>query len=149
VTERKDKLRVAILGSGNIGSDLLSKVMRSDVLECTLFVGRNLASRGIARAASMGVPVSDRSIEAIVGAPDVCDLVFDATSALDHIRHAAMLEGLGKTVIDMTPSNLGTMCVPAVNLAECLEYPNVNMVTCGGQATIPLAHALGQVHKDI
>lgn len=149
MNERNTKLRVAILGSGNIGSDLLSKVMRSDVLECTLFVGRNLASRGIARAASMGVTVSDRSIEAIVGSPDVCDLVFDATSALDHVRHAAMLDGLGKTVIDMTPSNLGTMCVPAVNLLECLEYPNVNMVTCGGQATIPLAHALGRVHHDI
>ncbi len=145
---REGKLKVAILGSGNIGSDLLSKVLRSDLLECTLFIGRNLASRGIARAAAMGVPVSDGSVEAIENDPDVCDLVFDATSALSHIRHAEVLERLGKTVIDMTPSNLGRMCIPAVNLQECLEYPNVNMVTCGGQATIPIAHVIGAVHGE-
>ena len=140
------KLRVAVLGSGNIGSDLLSKIMRSELLECTLFIGRNLASRGVARAAAMGVPVSDKSIDAIIQDPDVCDLVFDATSALSHLRHAPVLEGLGKLVIDMTPSNLGQMCVPAVNLADGLRHHNVNMVTCGGQATVPIAHVIGQVH---
>lgn len=140
------KLRVAVLGSGNIGSDLLSKIMRSELLECTLFIGRNLASRGVARAAAMGVPVSDKSIDAIIQDPDVCDLVFDATSALSHLRHAPVLEGLGKLVIDMTPSNLGQMCVPAVNLEDGLRHHNVNMVTCGGQATVPIAHVIGQVH---
>ncbi|HEY5541346.1 MAG TPA: acetaldehyde dehydrogenase (acetylating) [Coriobacteriia bacterium] len=140
------KLRVAVLGSGNIGSDLLSKIMRSELLECTLFIGRNLASRGVARAAAMGVPVSDKSIDAIIRDPGVCDLVFDATSALSHLRHAPVLEGLGKLVIDMTPSNLGQMCVPAVNLEDGLRHHNVNMVTCGGQATVPIAHVIGQVH---
>lgn len=143
------KLRVAILGSGNIGSDLLSKVMRSDVLECTLFIGRNLSSKGMVRASSLGAPVSDKSIEAIVQDPDVCDLVFDATSALSHTRHAEILAEMGKAVIDLTPSNLGRMCVPAVNLEECLTEQNVNMVTCGGQASIPLARVVGQVCKDI
>lgn len=146
MTDAPKKLRVAVLGSGNIGSDLLSKIMRSELLECTLFIGRNLASRGVARAAAMGVPVSDKSIDAIIQDPDVCDLVFDATSALSHLRHAPVLEGLGKLVIDMTPSNLGQMCVPAVNLEDGLRHHNVNMVTCGGQATVPIAHVIGQVH---
>lgn len=143
------KLKVAILGSGNIGSDLLSKVMRSELLECTLFIGRSLSSRGVARAAAMGVSVSDRSIDAIVHDPGVCDLVFDATSALSHVRHAAVLEGLGKLVVDLTPSNIGQMCVPAVNLADGLTHPNVNMVTCGGQATVPIAHVIGMVHGTV
>jgi len=146
VADAPKKLRVAVLGSGNIGSDLLSKIMRSELLECTLFIGRNLASRGVARAAAMGVPVSDKSIDAIIRDPGVCDLVFDATSALSHLRHAPVLEGLGKLVIDMTPSNLGQMCVPAVNLEDGLRHHNVNMVTCGGQATVPIAHVIGQVH---
>jgi acetaldehyde dehydrogenase (acetylating) len=145
VTEVAPKLRVAILGSGNIGSDLLSKVVRSDLLECTLFVGRSLSSRGVARAAAMGVPVSDKSIDAIAENPDACDLVFDATSALSHLRHAPVLEGLGKLVVDLTPSNVGHMCVPAVNLDEGLTHANVNMVTCGGQATVPIAHVIGEV----
>lgn len=144
-----NKLKIAILGSGNIGSDLLSKVMRSELLECTLFIGRSLSSRGVARAAALGVPVSDKSIDAIAENPDVCDLVFDATSALSHMKHAPILEGLGKLVVDLTPSNLGHMCVPAVNLDEGLTHSNVNMVTCGGQATVPIAHVIGQVHGSV
>ena len=149
MADAPSKLKVAILGSGNIGSDLLSKIQRSELLECTLFIGRSLASRGVARAAAMGVPVSDKSIDAIVENPDVCDLVFDATSALSHVRHAPILEKLGKLVVDLTPSNLGHMCVPAVNLDEALSQCNVNMVTCGGQATVPIAHVIGQVHGTV
>lgn len=145
MTSQARKLRVAILGSGNIGSDLLSKVMSSDLLECTLFIGRNLTSKGMVRATSLGIPVSDKSIDALVADPDVCDLVFDATSALSHARHAAILEAMGRTVIDLTPSNLGRMCIPAVNLAECLLEQNVNMVTCGGQGSIPLAKVISEV----
>ncbi|TLM98960.1 MAG: acetaldehyde dehydrogenase (acetylating) [Actinobacteria bacterium] len=142
-------LAVAILGSGNIGSDLLSKVMRSSLLECNLFVGRSLTSRGMAHANQLGVPVSDRSIEAILENPDACDLVFDATSALSHPRHSALLRELGKVVVDLTPSNVGEMCVPAVNLEAALSFPDVNMVTCGGQASIPLARAIADVHPEI
>ena len=149
MADASSKLKVAILGSGNIGSDLLKKVQRSEVLECALFIGRSLSSGGISRAAADGVPVSDRSIDAIIDDPGVCDLVFDATSALAHVRHAPILEGLGKLVVDLTPSNIGAMCVPAVNLAECLELPNVNMVTCGGQATVPIAHVIGQVYGAV
>ena len=142
------KLKVAILGSGNIGTDLLIKSLRSPHLSVELFIGRNLTSPGMAKASSLGVRISDGSIEAIVRDPSVCDLVFDATSARDHLRHWEILKGLGKTVIDMTPAKVGAMCVPAVNLAEATSGANVNMVTCGGQAAIPMAHLLGSVHPE-
>ena len=143
------KLKVAILGSGNIGTDLLIKVQRSKYLECVLFIGRNLTSPGMAKAIEMGVRISDRSIDAIVKEPDVCDLVFDATSAKDAKHHWNILQKLGKIVIDMTPAKVGGMCIPAVNIKEAVEQQNVNMVTCGGQASIPIAYLLGQTHDDI
>jgi len=143
------KLKVAILGSGNIGSDLLVKVLRSPVLECALFIGRNLASPGIVRAKALGVPVSDLGIEAVHREPDRCDLVFDATSAADHRLHGPVFDKLGKISIDMTPSRAGRMIVPAVNLKACRYSRNVNMVSCGGQAAIPLVHLIGQTHSDI
>jgi acetaldehyde dehydrogenase (acetylating) len=143
------KLRGSILGSGNIGSDLLVKIMRSELLECTLFVGRNSASRGLAKAAGEGVRICDRGIDAIVEDPDCCDIVFDATSALSHAHHWEVLRSLGKKVIDLTPSNVGEMCIPAVNLKDCLGIDNVNMVTCGGQATIPIAHVISEVHPVV
>lgn len=143
------KLKVAILGSGNIGTDLLIKTMRSHLLKCNLFIGRSLASRGMARARSLGVQISDLGIDAIVKNPDCCDLVFDATSAHSHKYHATILEGLGKYVIDLTPAGMGKMCIPAVNLKECLNYENVNMVTCGGQASIPLAYIIGQTQEIV
>lgn len=143
------KLKVAILGSGNIGADLLVKTLRSPYLECSLFIGRNLSSPGMVKANSLGVRISDRGIDAIIGDPGCCELVFDATSAKDHIRHWEVLEKLGKVVIDMTPSNVGEMCVPAVNLDSLAECRNVNMVSCGGQASIPLAHLVGRTHDEV
>ena len=132
------KLKVAILGSGNIGTDLLVKTMRSQVIECTLFIGRHLNSPGMNKANSMGVKTSDLSIEAIERNPDSCDLVFDATSALDHKKHWAVLKKMNKTVIDMTPSGIGEMCIPAINIENCLRFDNVNMVTCGVRHPSPL-----------
>lgn len=143
------KLKVAIIGSGNIGTDLLIKIQRSLFLECSLFIGRNYNSPGMIKAQSLGVNISDQSINAIVKNPDICDLVFDATSAADHQQHAPILKKLGKIVIDMTPAKIGKMCVPAVNLEECLSLDNINMVTCGGQASIPLAYAIGLVHDVV
>jgi acetaldehyde dehydrogenase len=93
--------------------------------------------------------VSDLSIEAIVRDPGCCDLVFDATSAIDHKKHWPILKNLGKTVVDMTPSGIGKMCIPAININECLNTKNVNMVTCGGQASIPLAYAIGQIYPEV
>ncbi|MES2299253.1 MAG: acetaldehyde dehydrogenase (acetylating) [Pseudomonadota bacterium] len=145
------KVRIAIIGSGNIGTDLLIKVMRSKHLVCTLFAGRNFNSAGMRRATQLGVPISDRGIEAIVADPSICDVVFDATSAQAHIAHWAALDKLGKTVIDMTPAKLGELCIPAINAQACLDSGNrnINMITCGGQSSIPIAYAIAQVHKNI
>jgi acetaldehyde dehydrogenase len=143
------KLKVAIIGSGNIGTDLLVKTMRSKQLECVLFAGRNHQSPGMEKAKDLKVHTSDRSIDALIDAADRYELVFDATSAQDHYTHAPILKQLNKVVIDMTPSNIGGMCVPAVNIGHCLSEQNVNMVTCGGQASIPLAYAIGQTQRDV
>jgi acetaldehyde dehydrogenase len=146
-----NKLKIGIIGTGNIGTDLMVKVMRSDSMTCTLFAGRNFNSAGMKRANALDVPISDRGIEAIVNTPAICDVVFDCTSAHAHVEHWAILNALGKTVIDMTPAKLGELCVPAINAEECLATGarNINMITCGGQSSIPIAYAISQVHKDI
>ncbi|MFA6086648.1 acetaldehyde dehydrogenase (acetylating) [Mucilaginibacter sp.] len=143
------KLKVAILGSGNIGTDLLIKIQRSEHLDCVLFIGRNLSSPGMAKAISLGVKVSDQSINAILKDPDCCDLIFDATSAKDAQHHWNILEKLGKIVVDMTPAKIGRLCIPAVNLNDAIALRNVNMVTCGGQASIPIAYLIGQTHPEV
>lgn len=143
------KLRVAILGTGNIGTDLLVKVLRSPWLECRLFAGRNLSSPGMVKAERLGVPVSSRSIQGIVEQRADLELVFDATAAEDHVRHARVLAELGLLAVDLTPARVGEMCVPAVNLAACMAAPNVNMVSCGGQASIPIAHAIAAVNGKV
>lgn len=143
------KMKTAIIGSGNIGTDLLIKILRSKHLECGAFIGRNLGSQGIQKAQSLGVRVSADGIDFIKNNPDCCDIVFDATSAASHFEHAPVLQSLGKFVIDLTPAKIGTMCVPAVNLKESLDYHNLNMITCGGQASIPVAYAIGQTQKDV
>ena len=147
--DSKQKLRIAILGSGNIGTDLLIKTLRSQYIQPSIFIGRNLMSAGMVKANSLGVTISDKSIDAIIADPDCCDLVFDATSASDAKRHWPILEKLGKIVIDMTPAKVGQMCVPAVNLAECLQSGNLNMITCGGQASLPLVHLIGQTQTRV
>jgi len=143
------KLKVAILGTGNIGTDLLVKVKRSPFLECSLFAGRNMASLGMQKAVNLGVPLSNKGIQAIIENPSCCDLVFDCTSALSHYEHAPILEKLNKICIDLTPSNMGLMCVPAINVDECLSAHELNMITCGGQASTPIAYAIGKVHDDV
>lgn len=145
------KLKIAIIGTGNIGTDLMVKVMRSEHLTCTLFAGRNFNSAGMKRANVLGVSISDRDIEAIVNDPTICDVVFDCTSAHAHTEHWAILNRLGKIVIDMTPAKLGELCIPAINATECLATGarNINMITCGGQSSIPIAYAIAQVQPDI
>jgi acetaldehyde dehydrogenase len=145
------KVRVAILGTGNIGTDLLIKVMRSPVLKCSLFVGRNFRSEGMQKASTLGVNISDRGIDAIVQQADDIDIVFDATSAVAHHEHWVKLKNIGKPVIDMTPAKLGKLCVPAINTDEIITsgVSNINMITCGGQASIPIAKAIAEVHDNI
>jgi acetaldehyde dehydrogenase (acetylating) len=149
MSRRGSKLPVAILGTGNIGTDLLLKVLRSPVLECRLFAGRNLASPGMSKASLLNVPVSAKGFDAIVEIKQEVALVFDATSAEHHLTHAPQLEKHGIVAVDLTPAKVGRMCVPAVNLEECLDRPNVNMITCGGQASIPLACAIAQANPAV
>lgn len=151
VKSKTQKINIGILGTGNIGTDLLIKVMRSDNLTCTIFAGRNLSSAGMRKANELGVLISDRGIDAITKNPDICDIVFDATSAQAHIEHWKALDELGKTVIDMTPAKLGELCVPAINAAACCDSDtnNINMITCGGQSSIPIAYAISQIHPEI
>lgn len=144
-----DKMKVAILGSGNIGTDLLMKTLRSPYLECSAFLGRTLSSRGMSKALGLGVRVSDQGIDFIARDPECCDMVFDATSALSHQHHAKVLQGLRKIVIDLTPARIGQFCIPAINLRESLGFDNVNMVTCGGQASIPLAYAVSRAFPRV
>lgn len=149
MADKTKRLNVAILGSGNIGTDLLIKILRSDLLHCSLFIGRRAESKGIAKAKQLGVKTSIDSIAAIVNDPDCCDLVFDCTSAQDHIKNWPILNKLNKIVIDMTPSMIGKKVVPSVGTNHLTQSTNVNTISCGGQATIPLIFAIRQVQKGI
>lgn len=147
--KQNKKATVGIIGTGNIGTDLLIKILRSKVLECTIFAGQNPDSVGIKRAKSLGIRTSFDSIHAIEKNPKICDIVFDATSAKAHTIHAPIFKKLGIYTIDMTPSRIGKMCIPIINLEESLKETNVNMITCGGQATTPIIFAIMKVHPKI
>ena len=141
-------VKVAIIGSGNIGTDLMIKVLRtSRQLEMGALVGIDPESDGLARARRLGVPVTAGGIDGLVQMPgfDDISIVFDATSAGAHARHHAVLRAHSKQVIDLTPAAIGPYLVPAVNMHELTDQPNVNLVTCGGQATIPIVAAITRV----
>lgn len=138
------RLRVGIIGTGKIGLDLLIKVRRSPLMECVIFSGRNLQSPGMVYAAELGVPVSDQGINAFFEPRYRCDIVFDATSAANHTEHAQIFDRLGILAIDMTPSQIGECCVPALGMNEVLENKNISMISCGGQSAIPVARTLAQ-----
>ncbi|MCW2643921.1 MAG: acetaldehyde dehydrogenase [Pseudonocardiales bacterium] len=137
-------LRCAIIGSGNIGTDLMIKLMRSETLELVALVGIDADSDGLARAKALGVQAPHTGIDWIRDHPADVDLVFDATSAYVHVRNAAVLAELGIAAIDLTPAARGPKVVPSVNLTEHLDAPNVNMITCGGQATVPIVAAVSR-----
>jgi len=144
------KTKVAIIGSGNIGTDLMIKVLRlSDTLEMGAMVGIDPASDGLARAARLNVPTTHEGVDGLIALPnfDEIDIILDATSAKAHVANAAKLAPYGKKLIDLTPAALGPFVVPPVNLDEHLDAGagNVNMVTCGGQATIPMVAAVSAV----
>ena len=143
-----NRVKVGIIGTGNIGTDLLFKVRRSDCLECGIFTGRNPDSEGIRKAQELGINTSVDSIKAIQNDPKCCEIVFDATSASIHQQNAPILKKLNKYTIDLTPSKIGKMCVPAINMQECLKVSNINLITCGGQAAIPIIASMMQVHPD-
>ncbi|MGI8768817.1 MAG: acetaldehyde dehydrogenase (acetylating) [Propionibacteriaceae bacterium] len=141
-------MNVAVIGSGNIGTDLMTKVIRlSRTLQMAAMVGIDPDSDGLARADRLGVPTTAEGVEGLIGIPgfDEIEVVFDATSAGAHKVNAAALAPYGKRLIDLTPAALGPFVVPAVNLKEHLDAANINMVTCGGQATIPIVAAISRI----
>ncbi|MBS1912362.1 MAG: acetaldehyde dehydrogenase (acetylating) [Bacteroidetes bacterium] len=139
---------VAIIGSGNIGTDLMVKILRtSKTLTMGVLVGIDPESDGLRRAAGMGVGTTHEGVEGLVNHPlfPEIEIVFDATSAKAHLHNAEVLAAHGKRVVDLTPAAIGPYVVPVANLQQHLDAPNVNMVTCGGQATIPIVWAVSRV----
>lgn len=143
------KIKCALIGPGNIGTDLLYKLQRSPVLEPVWMVGIDPASEGLQRAADMGLKITSDGVDGLLPhvAKDEIQIAFDATSAYVHAENSRKLNALGVMMIDLTPAAIGPYCVPPVNLKEHLgkREMNVNMVTCGGQATIPMVAAVSRV----
>jgi len=143
------KVKCAIIGPGNIGTDLLYKLLRSDILEPVWMVGVDPSSEGLSRARELGLKTTDQGVDGML--PHVVDdgikIAFDATSAYVHGENSRKLNALGVLMIDLTPAAIGPLCVPPVNLADLAAQAvvNVNMVTCAGQATIPMVHAVSRV----
>ena len=142
-------LRVGIIGTGNIGIDLLYKIRKSKVLECSIFAGHHIDSKGIGIANKLGVNTTAESIEYFKKNPNCCDIVCDATSAEAHKIHAPILKDLNIFTLDLTPAKIGEFCVPVLNGDKVLDIPNVNMITCGGQASVPIAYAIKEVTNNV
>lgn len=144
------RIKAAIIGSGNIGSDLMIKIIRRSArLELVAMVGVDPQSEGLALASKHGVATTDKGIHGLRAMPQYKDIriVFDASYAGAHATHDTLLRGDGKRVVDLTPAALGPFTVPAVNMQQHVDAPNVNMVTCGGQATIPIVAAVSRVAR--
>tara|TARA_R110000868_G_scaffold357146_2_gene618552 strand:- start:3368 stop:4297 length:930 start_codon:yes stop_codon:yes gene_type:complete len=143
------KIKCALIGSGNIGTDLIYKIQRSEVLEPVWMVGIDPESEGLKRAAAMGLKTTHLGVDGLL--PHVLDddiqIAFDATSAYVHAENSRKLNALGVLMIDLTPAAIGPLCVPPVNLKEHAERAekNVNMISCAGQATIPIVNAVSQI----
>jgi len=140
------KVKAAIIGTGNIGTDLMYKLEDSSVIELTAMIGIDPDSDGLKRAKEKGYIAFSNGIEAVQKDPNIADLFFDATSAKAHEHHAKILKKLDKMVIDLTPAAVGPFFSPAVGKTDTDKgYDNVNMITCGGQATVPMVYAVNQV----
>lgn len=141
------RLSVAVLGAGLIGIDLMTKIIRSDHLDLRLVAGRDETTSGLRRAAALGVPVASGGARSLVDSGYRFDVVFDATSASAHAEHVATLSPLGTTLIDLTPSSAGQMIIPTVNRADISAHSDLSMVSCGGQASVPVLHAIAKAHQ--
>ncbi len=141
--------RTAVIGTGKIGIDLLYKIKRSPLLSCVLVAGRNSESSGLLLAKSQDIMVSSEGIDGVMERINEIDLVFDATSALAHVYHWERLKQTKVQVVDMTPSKLGAAVVPSVNLTAAATDRHVNMISCGGQSSIPIIAAVSQVLQSL
>ncbi len=135
-------IRIGIIGTGNIGTDLLLKVLKTDSLTPVIFSGRRMDSDGMSVAKMHNVPITDMGINYFIQNPNVCDIVFDCTNAMDAIEHAKVFAEQNIKVIDLTPAKVGDLCVPSINAEIIKTDSNVNMITCGGQASLPLLHII-------
>ena len=152
MTESRPQVGCAILGSGNIGTDLMIKIlMTSENLELRLLIGIEADSEGLAMAREHAIATCHEGIDGARTLPEWpgVQIVFDATSASAHAHHHALCRADGKQLVDLTPAAIGPYCVPVVNMAEHLDADNVNMVSCGGQATIPMVHAVRRVAERV
>ena len=143
-------IKCAIIGSGNIGTDLMYKILRnSNLLDCQAVIGIDQESEGLALAKDEGVYIASQGLAAFAETDTFkeIEIFFDATSAYAHAEHNSIVSEAGKQLIDLTPAAIGPYCIPVVNLDEHLQENNVNLVTCGGQATIPMVAAVNQVSK--
>jgi len=135
-------IRAGIIGTGNIGTDLLLKIIKTDFIEPVIFAGRRIESDGIKIAQSKGIQVTDRGIDYFIDNPKCCDVVYDCTSSEDAKKHAKIFKEQGIKVVDLTPAKVGPLCVPSINSEEILSNDNINMITCGGQASMPMLNLI-------
>tara|TARA_X000001388_G_C2232849_1_gene123957 strand:- start:1641 stop:2492 length:852 start_codon:yes stop_codon:yes gene_type:complete len=137
-------IKAGIIGTGNIGTDLLLKLINTDFIEPVIFAGRRMSSNGIKLAQEKGIPVTGKGIDYFIENCCVADIVYDCTNAIDAKQHAKVFKEQGVKVIDLTPAKVGDLCVPTINPEAIKTKGNVNMITCGGQASTPLLNVISK-----
>jgi len=142
-------IKAGIIGTGNIGTDLLLKLLKTDFITPVIFAGRRMESKGIQLAQEKNIKVTDKGINYFIDNPNCCDVVYDCTNAMDAQNHAKIFEEQGIKVIDLTPAKVGDLCVPNINPEAIKTRGNVNMITCGGQASTPLLNVISKHCEDL